>query len=375
MPGPQAKVIDLIEKTSVIPVIDSVSPKDLDDSSTDKNLRPSLHALFRQVAPKESRVREQYHWKNLRLALLECDDDEKTATAIANLYCSYYLNFGRKFMLIEQLAPSAQTQPEETTAPSLFPLTPALDSASILHDESPEAQESPLEVIGAVGGQGNDIALVLRESISTFSFETPDDSLLSEAGRQFKNNMKVKKRTVVTGYHKVIIDADRKLRIFLIDPITLVKESPGDKALAVLQAVSRFGVKADFCPPMTSRVAFFQAIDALYKDNDLAAGQVWGGYFYTSAGTRFLNNSRGSGTDLRKDPFQMGGIQASPQSPVFIKLEVGWPDVGASVDLNGTGDMLNNPQTSLTWIEVTFSTINGGNAAFLAKVLDYAYWG
>ena len=122
-------------------------------------------------------------------------------------------------------------------------------------------------------------------------------------------------------------------------------------------------------------VTFFSAIQKIYEDPSI--GRIEQGYFHTSSGSRFANSSKGSGVDLRRDPFQLGGQLASQEIPRFVKLEVVWPKVDGVplVNLKGGAEMFNEPEKNLVSCEVRFSTNWEKPCDFLVPVLHNAYWG
>lgn len=122
------------------------------------------------------------------------------------------------------------------------------------------------------------------------------------------------------------------------------------------------------------RIAFFEAIQKMYDDESL--GEVIGGCFYTSSSSRYMNYSKGTGSDLRKDPFQMGGQQADKSQLKFIRINIQWSNSSGcpEIALVGNSEMFSNPQKSLHSIDVTFSCENGGSAGFLEKPLSYGEW-
>lgn len=220
------------------------------------------------------------------------------------------------------------------------------------------------------------LVFLLYETISTFSYETPDPQFLSSAGQQLISYLILKKRTIISSFHKIILSKDNDMRVMLIDPSTLLRnETAAEKAMSCIRLISSlYNGVIPIAKEKIKTVFFFSAIQQLYNDNNV--GTVTEGYFSTSTGSMFTNNSKGRNSDLRTDPFQQGGEQADPGQLSFTKIRIEWPSLLGypRAYLNGSSEMFFKPNKSLSDIRVTFSTENGGKAQFLEPILRYATW-
>ena len=372
---PTETVIALLNESLSGVVFDGISPAEIYLHASGRGLLPQLHALFLGCSKKDSKLKSQYHWRNLQATLIqECKTDPDIGVLVTNQYLTFFNDFGRKHLLVGHIDEKMRIDVAKCLT-ELNELSWYVESSELLNDESPEADTQPLTIAHIKKSENNAIIFILHEKVPMFSYVSPDDSLLSDAGRQFKSQIRLKKRTVVTGVHKVVFSSAAELQVCLIDPSSIVQnETAADKAAAIHRVIfAKLGFHRDRVVS-PKWISFFPAIRKLYEDK--TAGEICGGYFYTSTGSRFLNNSRGTGCDLREDPFQQGGEKASPESIDFVKLDVVWSDEPgeARVGLHGSSEMFEHSESSLPWIEVIFSADNGGSASFLKKVLDYANW-
>lgn len=370
------KVLSLINKNPQIKV-EELQLLEIYNAATEKHMLRQLHGLYREIAPTDSCLRESYHWKNLKKALeIDCAADPTLLINLREKYISYLINFGHKFVMIDSCDQQDVCEDLIRIVQGLPQRELVIDSENFLDEESYEAQEVPVRLSNVTtDGEGN-FHLIFSETIAGYYYTNPDEQLLSAAGKTFQNFLKLKKRVLMTGFHKMIISRDGSMRVFLIDPRTMQQsETPSDKFISLL--VSMFGgaLPTNHNLFKYKKVSFFNAIQKLYEDDSV--GAVRGGYFFTATGSRFINDSTGTAVDLRHEPFQQGGQQATADAPLFIKLHLNWPNEPSEtlVRLNGSGDMVEVPETSLHYFETVFSTKSGGNSDFLKKVLEYGVWG
>ena len=337
------------------------------DCANENSLLPQLYYLYESVAPQDSSLnKNRYHWKNLRSSMTsDVNRDDSLLRKIGKDFLDYYIDYGAKSLLILKFEDNISYD-ETISKPSLD-----LELTSLRNDDSLEIEATPLCILSAQKNQ-NYLSFIFHESCKSFSQETPSSDLLSEAGKQLKNQLSLKKATLIKGFHKlIIIDS---FVVFLIDQTVLSqpeeKETAADKARLMATLIASRNVTL---PEKRDFVYFFPAIEKLYEDRE--AGEVSSGYFTTSSGTKF-NARQKLGVDLRVDPFQKGGIEAEPTSLSFTKLGLRWPDISGipTCFLNGSGEMFNNQDKSLPSIEISFSTKEDGQANFLHEVLNYAKW-
>lgn len=370
------EVIELIEKSIWDIGSEGLGFPDIFESALDKKKLPQLHSLYADIKPAASKLKSTYHWANLKSSIQEDLASQKDLEVeLSAKYISYLAHFAKKHLLVEELDSSTlKNEFEKYNFASDLGWSP--DRANLINNESPEASVSPMRVVSHHKDSKGNVSFLLQESVEGFYYGNPPAALLSEAGQQFQSSMRLKKRVVMTGFHKVIINSAFNLRVILIDPSTLIgSETATDKAVVAVSATRSILEKPSKLEEKKSRVAFFPAVKKIYDDGSV--GQVVGGYFYTSSGARYIHNSKGSGSDLRKDPFQQGGEQASATEPInFIKIDVEWAQESGKpcISLNGSADMFERPDSSLHSMEVGFSTKAGGSAGFLKKPLDYGKW-
>ncbi len=351
-----------------ISVVTDSDSQNLYSLANQLGMLPHLHALFKALAPARSKLKAQYNALNLKSALYEsCGSNPDLGTELSKNFQEHILNYGFKYLLVDKCIDSIEEVFEDTEDSDF-----SIEISDFEGISSYELSTKPLHV--KISKQfGKYRIFLVSEIIELFQYETPNAQLLSDSGKQFQSQMRLKKRWIAPVWHKVIVDTESKNRIFLIDANSLVKnETSADKATAITHLLSTRYWRAA-AAGQWKRVTFFKAIDAIYSNPRI--GEVWGGYFYTDTGSRFLPDSSGSGCDLRADPFQIGGQSASKKVQ-FTKLNVAWPLLAAcpKIWLHGSSEMLEQPEKSLPWILVKFSTDETDNQQFLNEVLSNAAW-
>lgn len=285
---------------------------------------------------------------------------------ILSQYLSYFINFGSKFLIVERYD-------GDIAIPSIDSSPLTVDKEHIFRNEDQEAEEESYSVNGT--STNNDIfCYLIHEKIQVFESEEPPKEFLSEAGQAVKSQMRLKKRYIMPLCHRVIFDTKNKLRIILVDSRSLrVSENPTDKAKSLTRFLESFTWKLKSHPDWKA-LKFFQSIAEIYSDQNV--GEVTGGYFYTTSGSRYLNTSLGSAVDLRQEPFQLGGQGAVGGIPEFIKIDVCWPEVLGvpRVWIHGSSEMRDYPEKALGSIKVDFSTLKDGEADFLREVINKGNW-
>ena len=366
-------VINLIENSIWDLEFEDISFKAIYDSASTKKMFNQLHSLYFDLHPEKSKLKPVAHWKNIRNSF---EEDVKTLPELENklssLYANYYVHLGKKHLIIEQhQSDSLKNILLSHNFDSIINWVP--EGKLLLINEDPEAKESPMSVVSQRKNANGVMSFLLYESIVSFYNEIPSEGLLSDEGRKHQSSMRFKKRVVVPGFHKIIISPDYKLRIFLIDSFLVGEDSALSKTLIANNTINKF-LKSSSTLQEKKRVAFFPAIKRIYDDAEV--GQVIGGCFYTSSGARYVPKSKGTGSDIRHDPFQKGGERASEESLSFTKIEVEFPeDTGKpTISLYGSPDMLERPDDSLHEMEVVFSTRSNNYAKFLKKPLEYGGW-
>ena len=361
------EVINAINQSKAICQFDDFETVDqLFDCANENNLLRQLHALYSLIAPNDTLLnRDRYHWKNLKSAMnVDIEKSTNLLQKIGEGFLDYYVNYGGKFLLVSKL--NKNTNQGEIHSSGTFDSD--FDLALLRNDESLETEITPLRILSTQKTEECS-TFIFHESSQSFSQEPPNDNLLSDAGKQLKGQLFLKKRTLIQGFHKLIIS--KSLIIFLIDQTVLMdgNETAADKA-HLMATLIRSQYKSFHCGQ--DFIYFFSAIKELY--NDSYAGEVCKAHFTTSSGAKFTNNAKGF--DLRKDLFQQGGEQAEPLSLNFTKLGLKWSDISGIPQcfLSGSSEMFNNEKSSLPSIEVLFSTEQNNQANFLKKVLDYAKW-
>jgi hypothetical protein len=375
MPRSQ-EVIELIEQSVWDVGCEGIGFSDIYDSASDKKTLPQLYSLYADIKPAGSKLKSNYHWANLKSSIQEdLQAHIELEAELTGKYISYLAHFAKKHLILEEID-SSSLKNDFNGYNFATDLQWSPERTNLINNKTPEATISPMRVVSHQQDAAGNISFLLQESVEGFYYANPPSAFLSETGREFQSSMRLKQRVVMTGFNKVIINADFNLRVILIDPSTLVgSETATDKAMAAVSAIRSVVAKPSKYEETKSPVAFFPAVKRIYEDGSV--GQVVGGYFYTSSGGRYIHNSKGSGSDLRKDPFQQGGELASATEPInFIKIDVEWAQAPGKpyINLNGSADMFERPDISLHSMEVGFSTASGGAAAFLKKPLDYGKW-
>jgi hypothetical protein len=380
-------VVRLINLSSFQALAEGIPAADLYLIASQRSSLPELHAVFHPLKPAGSKLKEASQWKNLQTALYaDCAADGVLELEVAKKYVKHIVNFGSKHLWIDQL-----DKPSWCETVSKFDLDKLaieeliIDGKMVLDDESTQAAETPIVVVDAFRDSQNNAHFLLFERIITSYYTAPPEGFLSPAGQSFLSDMRLRKRVSTACFHKVSFSEDGSLRVIMIDPRSLAGSASGsrstsstagsDKIPIVLSAIRALVMPgAGKVDDKKKAVTFFPAIEKLYKDGSV--GVVRGGYFITSSGARYTNDSRGSGGDLRKDPFQKGGELSGHEAPQFIKLSIEWPDLEGhpKINLNGSFEMIDYPLAGLFSVEVGFSTSSDAPAEFLLKVLDCAVW-
>jgi len=369
------EVIKLIESSNWDLGSEPVAFKDIYLAASAKKSITQLHALYSDIKPAGSKLKPKSQWQNLTSAVTEdIQSHKELEPLLSKKYIDFMAHFGRKQFFIEEIETSSlKADFSSYDFMADFGWVPEL--SNLIDNESLDASTSPMRVVAHKKSADGVMSFLLQESVEDFFYGSPPEALLSEAGKQLQNNMKLLKRIIITGFHKIIINAAFDLRVILIDSGTLVgKETPSDKAVVAINALKSILSNPSKFEEKKTRVAFFPAVQKIYEDGTV--GQVVGGYFHTSSGAKYAPMSKGSGSDLRKDPFQQGGEQASTEPINFIRLEVEFSQEPGkpSLNLNGSSDMFDRPEVSLQSIEVLFSTKNGGSAEFLKTPITYGRW-
>lgn len=330
-----------------------------------------LHALYKSLAPQESKIRENYHHRNLKMAL---EHDFESAVGVDELatksYIEYRVNFGRKFLLISELSEeeirifkrnSVQDFDHLRISPEIF-----------LDDASQEAKSAPLQMVYKRNIDKDLCVCLFFEGVDTFSFTQPPESFLTEEGLNDKNSLRWLRKIVTYGFHRVVIDLKNKLLITLLDVNTLDKrEDPSDKFSSVINTLrNKLNIK-DFLIK-SNLLGFFSSIDKLFRDKNV--GTVKEVYLHTSSGGRSLNTTKVVASDERDDIFLQGGIKAEDEDISITKINLNWPNIEGKPELILKGDflMFEKPEDSLYWAEVLFSAKREGQSDFLLKPLEYA---
>jgi len=329
-----------------------------------------LHALYKTRAPSGSKISEKYHHRNLKTSL---DQDfvlsPENIDECTRAYVEYRINHGRKFLLIHKLTDKDIQSFTANTAADFNHLK--IEPEIFLDDDSIDAQAIPLRTI--YKRTTPDLSILLFfEGVETFSSSQPSDNLLSQEGLKLKNQIRVKKKVISYGFHRVVIDTKNKLLIALLDVNTLdKKEDPSDKFYSLINLLRhKLGI-TNFMDKL-NLLGFFPSLDKLF--NDKSVGIVKEVYLHTSAGARSLNTTKVVESDVRDDVFLKGGIEAEEQEIAITKLNLSWPNIEGTPELKLKGDfiMFENPKEALFWSEVLFSAKSAGQADFLIKPLEYA---
>jgi hypothetical protein len=248
-----------------------------------------------------------------------------------------------------------------------------LDKETISDNDSPTELEY-LHVYNISKNAAGDYVIFLRETQGTYSMETPSDLFLSEAGIQTKDQMFLRKMTVKPGIHKLVISKDFSIIMYLIDPITLLRnEIAPDKAINCNYVLLTHLKLPGDLELKLQPIFFFNAIQKLYDDKTI--GMVTEGYFQTSSGANFTNKTKFKDTDLRDDPFQMGGQKAEFGKLNFSKLRISWDNSNVPrIFLNGSSDMFANPNKSLPFFRATFCPSDSKHASFIGPIFEHADW-
>lgn len=348
---------------------------ELFDLAKQKARLHELYLTYKEIKPADSKLKNDYHWNNLRAALeADLKANPSLADELSKSFVNYYINYGKKYVLVEQL--NLQDDTKKTTEEAFASLSSddwQIEKGMIESSTNPETSLTGLTALSYKRDSNGNHSFLLYESIGTFAYESASPTLLSDAGKVFQDQIMLKRRTVTPGIHRIIFSSDLKYRIILIDPSPLIRiDTPSERALYCLGKVNE-AYKIPLMPSEFSKsVFFFTAIQKLYEDTTV--GTITEGCFSTSTGSVFNNNSKGRNTDLRTDPFQKGGAIADKGNLNFTKLRVEWNHDGVPrAFLNGSSDMFFKPEKSLPFIRVTFPT-NTDDLSFLNKVFEYADW-
>lgn len=342
---------------------------DLYNLAHQKGLLQKLHSIFLDFCPDNINLSRVYHWKNLKSSLDQLVNDKDNSNKLINAFIDYYINFGQKHLIIDQVDDINNFLSQLSHVSSMIPEFGIEDLGDNIDlDVSPQS----LRLIGKTQ-TADYVSLLFCESIVFYKNEVPSDHFFTSAGLQIKSQFLIKKQVEIKGYHKLIFDKKSKTIIILIDDQLLQRnETSVDKLMSIKAHLNNFFFKTKNYLE-SSYVYFFNSIQELYRDKSV--GEVWGGYFLTSSSTSYIPGSRGRG-DLRIDSFQKGGEKADQQQPQFSKLHIGWPNIDGTPEiyLNGNGEMFASPDTRLSSALVTFSTDLNSPSTFLREVLKYANW-
>jgi len=342
--------------------------EDLFSFANEKELLKQLYYIYKGLAPANTKLKQdKYQWSNLKSAMIkDAAENPDLLESLSHDFLDYYVNYATKALLISKISSPVVSDKIIAIKSTI------LDSSILKNDELLESTVSPLNLLSSQKETSGNFVFLFHESSESFSQETPSDDLLSSAGKQLKNQLRLSKRTLVQGFHKLITTPSHI--IFLVDQATLIRnETPADKVKSMIALLNSI-LKQEILSEKQSFIYFFPSIEQLYVDTN--AGEVWSGYFTTSSGAKFINNAKARGYDLRKDPFQQGGEMAEHASLSFTKLEIGWSNIAGepSYFLNGSSEMFNNPTTSLPSVSVSFGTEHEKQADFLKEVLTYGQW-
>ncbi len=368
------QVISLINDSSLKILSEDLTIADIFNSASQRACYPILYNLYEDIKPTSSKLADRYHWKNLEASITEdLKNNVGLEQKIAQRYLGFHVNFGKKFLVIDQLSADEDfVKSFESFKAATSDLE--VNQKSFLNDDSADGSDSAMKVVSFQKTTEGSFVFILHEAIETFSYTSLPETFLTETGKNFIHDMRWKKRVIKNGFHKVILDKNKSLRIFLIDSNSIASdESAVDKVLLANNALKNF-LGCSNCEDKYHRVAFFPAIQKIYDDTVL--GEVVGGCFYTSSSSRYMNYSKGTGSDLRKDPFQMGGQKADKSALKFIRIAVQWSASRGvpEISLVGNAEMFSIPEKSLHAVEVLFSCENGGMSDFLEKPLSYGEW-
>lgn len=370
------RIADLLKSSSVDYSGESLSTDDLFELARQKEQLKQLHGIYFDNKIEPSKLRVRYQWKNMKTSMdADCERNSGLLKTLTDKFINYSLNFGEKAIIIEQLT---------------LDTAEAADIKKCLEDLDDETwsaekellfkKESQTEVLVGLGiknyqkdSNGNHTFL-LYENFSTTSLETPSEALLSDTGKQIKGQIFLEKRTITGAFHRVVISKDLKYRVILIDPQLLNRsETASDKTASCLAHIYKdAGISVQFHKG-AKPVYHFSAIQEVYKDGNV--GRMTGGYFITSSGSQFINNSSDRDLDLRKDTFQKAGDAGHQGQLEFVKIKVDWPLSGCPrVHLNGSAEMFSNPKASLPDLLSVFCTEEKKETDFLVEVLKYSTW-
>jgi hypothetical protein len=365
-------VLKLLNSGSIELPFEGITHDKIYEVARERSLLPQLFAIYKPLAPQETKLKDYYHGLNLKSALnQEFSEKNSDDGELCRNFIDYRINWGRKYLLIGKLTDEdikSLNKLENTSDYNKL----IIDETNMFDDRSDEVEEQPLTIMAMQTFENQFIQMLIHETVISFSYEQPNPALLSEAGKQLINQIRLKKKVATNGFHKLFICKKNKILVALIDGNSLKKyETPAEKLSGIIEIFkTHFNIKSFF--QNSNFIGFFSTISKLYKDNE--AGQVQWGYFYTSAGAT-VTNKVGGDMDLREDPFQKGGAEADTLNLTFTKLDLLWPDLDGfpEIKIHGSSDMHAKPKESLPWVEVLFSTNKNHNDVFLKKLLDYAY--
>ncbi len=369
-----AKILELLQDCNPEIEFEQLAASELVEFANQKGRLPELFQVYRTFAPKESKLKTYYNFMNMQANLsTDCNQDGGLAGKISDAFLSHYLNFGKKYILVDTV------DVDKFDVKTLAQKANAKKSKDLFFEKNQLFNQDAgdlayLHVTHHAKDKKGNFIFFLRETIGDYSYETPAESFLTEAGIQIKNSLLLKKQTIIPGIHKVIFSADFKYRISLIDPSTLVRnETAADKAINCIAHVLKYldtGIEA---ATNSKPVYFFKAIQKLYDDPTI--GFVTEGYFATSSGSNFNSKTKTWDSDLRKDPFQKGGESADKGNLSFTKIRIAWDESNLPrIFLNGSSDMFNKADKSLPFVKITFDFHQPMQINFLEKVLQNADW-
>lgn len=342
---------------------------ELFNAALSRGMLSQLHSIYHNIAPSNSKIKPEYHHKNLRACLdTDLSASEKLSEELTQLFLKYRINFGRKFILISKLSAEDIKSLKSINVNDFddIDIIPEI----LIDNDSDDKQAESLKLVSKIG-YGNNNVFLLFEGIEIYHLETPTEGMLSEEGKKFLNQMQLRKKIVTYGFHRVIIDLDNQILISLIDTNTLDKnEDPADKFYDIL-AILRSKLKIKNLLEKPNLKAFFPSINKLYKDKEV--GIVKSASFHTSSGMSSKNSTNFLASDIREDPFLQGGIGAESVEPSITRIGMMWPDIQGKPELKLKGDMLmfNNPKNSLYWAEILFATLDNKQAEFFSKPLEF----
>lgn len=370
-------VLKTLNNSSINIEIEDLNVSEMIAFAQSKERLPELHSTYQLISPKNSKLKSYYHFMNLQSALdKDCKDDPSLLSQLSKLFVNYYINFGKKYLLISELRYPDAKKGEITGALDVASTEFSIEKETIFDNESTDTTTEYLNIINISKNTEGDFIIFMKETIGTYSLVTPSDLFLSEAGKQTREQLFLKKRTIKPGIHKLVVTKDLGCIIYLIDPNTLNRnETSADKAAMCNYILLKFLKKSDQIAEFALKpVYFFEAIQKLWDDKNV--GIATEGYFQTSAGANFASSSKTKGSDLRDDPFQLGGQEADPGKLNFSKLRITWDSSNLPrIFLNGSSEMFTTPKQSLPFVKTTFIPDNAGKPCdFLDKVFEYATW-